>query len=399
MDIKFIGSGPSTKAIIYYITDYITKSQLQSHVAYAALELAVCKLNQINTEDDLPTIRAKKLLQKCAYAMVSHQELSAQQVATYLMEFEDHFTSHEYKNIYWTGFDAYVAGCLSLNQGDENTNISHEETTMKESDTENSEIAQREDEIGITSNHAGEIVPKSGQILDYIKRGNDLKNTCLWEYISRACKITIKLAAHGKMTTQMEKMNDLDSTSTYQDKLDSTSGRPKFAFSEDHPDYETHIQQLCPPDKALVPVAIGIAFPRHDQEQELSHYHRVMLTLFKPWFYPLDLIDNVTSSNIADALANSFSAMLAEHPKVGQKLDNMQSLHKCKDSRDDHFQERQNERKRASQHQTNNQQTTGNSNADDFFFGDPNDIGDEILEQNHFQIFQARCQCQVELKR
>ena len=41
MDIKFVGSGVSAKAILYYITDYITKLQLKTHVAYVALELAV----------------------------------------------------------------------------------------------------------------------------------------------------------------------------------------------------------------------------------------------------------------------------------------------------------------------------------------------------------------------
>ncbi|KAJ7438276.1 hypothetical protein B0H11DRAFT_2105103 [Mycena galericulata] len=68
MDIKFIGSGPAAKAILYYITDYITKSQLQAHVAYAALELAVNKLGEFNpTEDDLES-RARRLLQKAAHS-------------------------------------------------------------------------------------------------------------------------------------------------------------------------------------------------------------------------------------------------------------------------------------------------------------------------------------------
>ena len=56
MDIKFIGSGPSAKAVIYYITDYITKSQLKTHVAFAALELSIKKLNESNTSDNTPTI-------------------------------------------------------------------------------------------------------------------------------------------------------------------------------------------------------------------------------------------------------------------------------------------------------------------------------------------------------
>ncbi|KAF8957419.1 hypothetical protein BDZ97DRAFT_1641166, partial [Flammula alnicola] len=112
MDIKFIGSGASAKAVLYYITDYITKSQLKSHVAYAALELAVRKLDILEAEDDPITIRAKKLLQKCAFSMISRQELSAPQVCSYLMDFEDHFTSHEFHSIFWPMFENYVDGVL-----------------------------------------------------------------------------------------------------------------------------------------------------------------------------------------------------------------------------------------------------------------------------------------------
>lgn len=108
MDIKFIGSGASAKAILYYITDYITKSQLKTHVAYAALELAVNKLGVYNPQEDDFTARAKRLLQKCAYSMISHQELSAQQVCSYLMDYEDHFTSHKYNNLYWTSFEKLI---------------------------------------------------------------------------------------------------------------------------------------------------------------------------------------------------------------------------------------------------------------------------------------------------
>ncbi|KAG2152918.1 hypothetical protein DEU56DRAFT_868903 [Suillus clintonianus] len=100
MDIKFIGSGPAAKAILYYITDYITKSQLKTHVALAAMETAINKLEEYDPHDDDCTLRAKKLLQKCAHSMISHQELSAQQVCSYLMDFEDHFTSDEYRGLY-----------------------------------------------------------------------------------------------------------------------------------------------------------------------------------------------------------------------------------------------------------------------------------------------------------
>ncbi|KZV98826.1 hypothetical protein EXIGLDRAFT_588005, partial [Exidia glandulosa HHB12029] len=110
MDIKFIGSGASAKAILYYVTDYITKSPLKSHVSYAALETAVKRLNEYESENPYPTAadKAKSLLQKCAYAMISHQELSAQQVASYLTDEEDHFTSHKFSNLYWPSFERFL---------------------------------------------------------------------------------------------------------------------------------------------------------------------------------------------------------------------------------------------------------------------------------------------------
>ena len=55
MDINFIGSGQSVKAILYYITDYITKTQLKTHIAYGALLSAVRKL-QVEQDSGFQTV-------------------------------------------------------------------------------------------------------------------------------------------------------------------------------------------------------------------------------------------------------------------------------------------------------------------------------------------------------
>ena len=67
LDLKFIGSGESVKAILYYISDYITKSQLKIHVTYAALELVVDKLGEYDSEADKLMIHSKRLLQKLGF--------------------------------------------------------------------------------------------------------------------------------------------------------------------------------------------------------------------------------------------------------------------------------------------------------------------------------------------
>jgi hypothetical protein len=43
MDIKFIGSGEAAKALVYYVTDYITKNSLAFHTGFAAIQHAIMR--------------------------------------------------------------------------------------------------------------------------------------------------------------------------------------------------------------------------------------------------------------------------------------------------------------------------------------------------------------------
>ncbi|KAF8214481.1 hypothetical protein K438DRAFT_1435091, partial [Mycena galopus ATCC 62051] len=189
MDIKFIGSSASAKAILYYITDYITKSQLKTHVAFSMLELAVKKLGEFNPFADDLTIHAKRMLQKCAHAMISQQELSGQQVASYLMDFEDHFTSHNYRNFYWTAFEAFINQQLpspecypskqathtseSSEQPNEDKGIAHNGTEM------DANLAGENEEVQVSVDGSGNLVPLANQLADYQKRGTELDNVCV----------------------------------------------------------------------------------------------------------------------------------------------------------------------------------------------------------------------------
>ncbi|KAG1851020.1 hypothetical protein C8R48DRAFT_750064 [Suillus tomentosus] len=200
MDIKFIGSGPAAKAILYYITDYITKSQLKTHVALAAMETAIHKLEIYDPNDDC-TLRAKKMLQKCAHSMISHQELSAQQVCSYLMDFEDHFTSHEYRGLYWTNFESFVEEC------NPSPDHSHSGDTEGALDEPNEEFEHRpvegtldddgvyveqlqNDEIRIGSDNFGNLVPKATQVMDYLHRDDKFSNICIWDFVAQVDKKT-----------------------------------------------------------------------------------------------------------------------------------------------------------------------------------------------------------------
>ncbi|KAG2130945.1 uncharacterized protein EDB93DRAFT_1243197 [Suillus bovinus] len=161
MDIKFVGSGASAKAILYYITDYITKSQLKAHVAYAALDLAC-------------------LLQKCAYSMISHQELSGPQVCSYLLDLEDHFTNHSFNNLY-IDVESPSPECHAKSYGKNMQEFAMPQVDVDEADgdvNEDTEVDQIpydddnieddiDEEVVVSVNHIGELSAKPSQLLDY----------------------------------------------------------------------------------------------------------------------------------------------------------------------------------------------------------------------------------------
>ncbi|KAK7450190.1 hypothetical protein VKT23_013073 [Stygiomarasmius scandens] len=198
MDLKFIGSGASPKAILYYITDYITKSPLKTHVAYATLEAALKQVDKLVSTDEPSTTRAKRMLQRCAYALVNQQELSAQQISSYLMEYGDHYTSHEFANLYWPSFERYVqrhdnttdsVAPEEPNSGEDDDLYEQESNPDLESyDHEEEEavdpVSAEDEEITLTLDQTlGNLVQTCSQVDNYLYRADALTNVCLWDFI------------------------------------------------------------------------------------------------------------------------------------------------------------------------------------------------------------------------
>ncbi|KAJ6566179.1 hypothetical protein B0H19DRAFT_1066511 [Mycena capillaripes] len=189
MDIKFIGSGPVAMAVLYYIT----MSQLQTHVAYAAFEVAVTKIGDYDAEEDELTVRARRMLQKCAYSMISQQELSAPQAMSYLRDFEDHFTNHKYTNLYWSSFESFINSedpspeCYTqhvesdiheLGSADEDASDTGSTFDNDEDQPDNPGVPEAEDVDEITQvfDSSGRMMPAASQIGDYRSRGRCLNS-------------------------------------------------------------------------------------------------------------------------------------------------------------------------------------------------------------------------------
>ena len=102
MDIKFIWTGNDTKALVYYITDYVTKMSLSFHDTFSLVQKSITSLqnpnNQVDTENVIE--KSRKLVLRCYNSLASQQELSGVQVASYLMNWDDHYTTHKFQGLY-----------------------------------------------------------------------------------------------------------------------------------------------------------------------------------------------------------------------------------------------------------------------------------------------------------
>ncbi|KAJ3009702.1 hypothetical protein NUW54_g2705 [Trametes sanguinea] len=431
MDLKFIGTGEDAKAVIYYVTDYITKSQLKTHIAYAALALGVKKATESVSQDTEEALKAKRLLQKCSFALIANQELSAQQVAMYLLGQEDHFTSHTFANLYWPSIERhldhqlpspecrYDASVYIPNSDQLVENLTSVQTELSGSSSDEEKVGDppgsvemeameytadgeleneggsqivdndfdgldddQEDpddipgerdsyveyldqdddqesdmeEVIISTDQSGHIVPVSSQVADYIYRGARLSNVCLWDFVAQTKKVRLTNAKRetNDDSDDEESSNDLDCdedtvrrTSDLVEPIDEHEdilhyvGRRvvNIPFLDTHNESKQKCIKVLQRTKRQIPVPIGPRLPRQDRENERARYSRLMTALFVPWRDVHDL--KRSDEDWISALQRHKSGF---SPEVLAILENMQLVHECKDSRDDHMRDREKRR-------------------------------------------------------
>ncbi|KAI0750155.1 hypothetical protein C8Q80DRAFT_1079565, partial [Daedaleopsis nitida] len=106
MDIKHIGSGEGAKALIYYVTDYITKAPIPTHMGLAALLYAIDRTNmKCGDVVDRTQLQERSAFTTMVNSMLCRSEVSHQQVMSYLVGGGDHYTSHRFRILHLRSFE------------------------------------------------------------------------------------------------------------------------------------------------------------------------------------------------------------------------------------------------------------------------------------------------------
>ncbi|KAG1886347.1 uncharacterized protein F5891DRAFT_936416, partial [Suillus fuscotomentosus] len=179
-DTQFIGSGEAAKATVFYITEYITKGDVPLYVGLQALDYATKMHNAkyVDAKDAKDTHIVRNLITKSVNAMMGRQEMSHQQVMSYLVGGGDHYTSHSFQTFKWFEFTNAVdkfehdAGISTGDDVDNDDDLLHVEESVT---------------VGIST----ENVEFTSDVQDYTLRPYDenFANLCLWEFIESTIKM------------------------------------------------------------------------------------------------------------------------------------------------------------------------------------------------------------------
>ena len=362
MDIKFIGSGEAAQALVYYITDYITKSSVPVHVGLGALSYAIKKTNEIL--DELASDASKlsrTALTATVNRMMSRQEISHQQVMSYLVGSGDYYTSHSFKMLHWRAFDKLFkrhfreetnAANDSLGGERQETVTGSPDVTTHEGETSpvnraegNSsfgdlDMAPDPDDMILAASASGNALDEdedmftltlspgsvgaTNQQQDYIYRPLDpvFDGLCLYEFVGGVEKVSKpSRGQRGEETSGMGPSNTRRGR--------RAQARGEFA-SERHTQFNTHL--LRRRTVFSVPLILGDRVPRHDRgDHEREQWARMMLILFVPWRQPSDLRgDDETWLHAYERQSNSISE---RHQEI---IAHMNVLSECRDVRDSH---------------------------------------------------------------
>jgi hypothetical protein len=329
MDIKFIWSGTDAKALVYYCTDYITKTNLSFHDTSSLVQKAVAP-NDNNSVTENAVDKARKLVLRCYNSLASQQELSGVQAATYLMDYGDHYTSHTFVNIFLIAIERHLQNELEQNK----TALDSSSTTAQTTDTNLIDFVEDEDGGNVSSTDEQFSIEQSADPqklvlvnlrIDYQYRSSALQSVCLYEFVS---------LFHRKLFTNKDR-DITEHPSISVEDARSSRGRPpqeRYSFMTEHPQASSH--GIIKRPKPIIPVLLGPQIPRKDREEMQERYSRAIAALFIPWRSVRDICD--VSQNWCEALSSRQGSISRDSQQI---IDNIQLLHECKKDRDAHLQQ------------------------------------------------------------
>jgi len=301
-DVTSLSSGTSIKAIVSYISDYITKPALKTHQIFSSM-YDVFEKNKIQLGTDVKkeSDAGRRLILKIVNSLNVKMEIGSPMASMYLLGNPDHYTGHQFVCFWWKSYVAYIQ--------QSNNKLQHHafrddspQPNPDENSGESVTIGQEDGVYIATTN-----------IDNYKYRPDVYRNVSLYEWTQ---------ASHKRRTSKKEREN-LNKPSSAK----SMQGA-YHRFKEGHPTRASHVVK-CDFDrlKHVVPNIVGGTLPRRDSRNR-EYYCCTMLTLFFPWR------DTSCMRRASESWESIFNADIFS-VREKQLMQNFNLRYECLDARDD----------------------------------------------------------------
>ena len=359
MDIKHIGSGEGAKALIFYITDYITKASIPAHLGLAALTYAISRTD--TKYKDVSPWGAREetgALATVVNSMISRQEVSHPQVMSYLLGGGDHYTSHRYRILHYPSFERLLTRHfephipITVTHASTAAPVQPRSLEPTSSDTASRANVSEQNSEEISSGlprlgrlAADELASRIGDPDDVddqtttltLTPGSISAQSQQQDYLLRPASEPFESMALYQYTGMTEKITNTSEVRRADRRQSSTQdgagarGRPseeRGQFLSGHPQRNMHLVRKRV--TWVVPVVLGSRIARGDRSpEERESWARQVLTLFVPWRTPNDLKQQRESWS--EAYDRHAHRITSHHASI---IHNMAVLSECKDARD-----------------------------------------------------------------
>jgi hypothetical protein len=314
-DTKLIMSGPETKTLTWYITNYAAKKQQRSSNVSALLAKRVAfHTAEERRRNDLRDVN-KRLIQRCANTLTRDREFSGPEIISYLMGWGDRFESHQYVPIYT---DAIVAGVKERFPGLKNPGCPQTEVEHRPGSNSagNPPSTAANDGCSHIITMVSGVMTMKDQLHEYMFRGESLDEMNLLAFV-------------------------LD---TYDAKADGDEGPgPQSETTNMHTRCSGRLRNHRVPYRQgfnrvgrcrvfrtagheSLPHLVGRWLPRNDRPNERELYCASILALLKPW---TDLSDLKTD---VETFEQAFQRFLINSDKTNKDIiENIQYYYECYD--------------------------------------------------------------------
>ena len=294
-DVTSLLSGTAVKAVVAYISDYISKTPLKTYVVFDTIHCIFEKNSELIGGSQDRQEKARKIMTQIVNSLTSKLEIGAPLASLYLLQQPDHYTDHKFVPFYWL---SYVH---------EARKVWHEE-----------DAKAVEDNDLLLLKRSMNLLSGSSPVFDYIYRPSVCEHICLYDWICTYERVALSRKLQHKIRDS-HTMPDMKSI---------------LSFEVEHPLYSTHgIQPLALGCK-WVPNFIGPSLP-HSNKGDREFYCATMLTLFAPWRTGYDLKPHNKTWDVA---------FIAFNFKQGHKIimQNFNVKYECLDAHDDFSLQRRN---------------------------------------------------------